>query len=112
MRTTTVSRKKLSAYRTPLEQLQALPQPIGINGGSYTYWVNVTRTPLRFTASDGSQIDTAHTLEHIADWMASGDAVAWLEFLKCGEDLEVLRDEGIVRTHGPRDQQGHEAAMR
>lgn len=98
---------------SPLAQLQRLPQPIGVNGGSYTYWVDVTKTPLKFTASDGSEIDKAKTLEDIAKWMAKWAADLWFEFLRGEESLELLQDEGIVKAkRGRGDQQEHEAGMR
>ena len=99
---------------SPLGQLKALPQPIGINGGSYTYWVDFTKTPLEFVASDGSELgDKCRTLEGIADWMAKWAAEIWMEFLNGDENLDLLREEGIVRIKkGRTDQQDHEAEMR
>jgi hypothetical protein len=98
---------------TPIGQLERLAQPIGINGGSYTYWVDVTKTPLKFTASDGSEIDKAKTLEDIAKWMDKWAAKLWLEFLNGDEDLEGLRAENIVRLKSKRtDQAEHEQNMR
>lgn len=98
---------------TPIGQLEQLPQPIGINGGSYTYWVDVTKTPLKFVASDGSEVDEAKTLEDIAKWMDKWAAQLWLEFLSGDEDLENLRAENIVRLKkGRGDQAEHERQMR
>lgn len=106
-------KKAASADHSPLGQLKALPQPVGINGGSYTYWVDVTKTPLTFTASDGSEIDEASTLEGIVPWMAKWAADLWLEFLNGDEDLDMLREEGIIRIKkGRTDQQDHESNMR
>lgn len=103
----------LAADDSPMGQLEKLPQPIGINGGSYTYWVDVTKTPLKFVASDGSIIDKAKKLEDIAKWMDKWSAKIWLEFLKGDEDLENLRGEGIIRSKkGGGDQQDHERHMR
>jgi hypothetical protein len=106
-----VSRKKKPVVDySPLGQLQKLPQPIGINGGSYTYWVDVTKTPLKFTASDGSELgDKCRTLESIAKWMDKWAAEIWLEFLDGKEDLDLLRGENIIRIKkGRGDQQEHE----
>jgi hypothetical protein len=102
--------KKASADDNPLGQLKALEQPIGINGGSYTYWVDVTKTPLKFIASDGSVINKAKTLEDIAEWMDKWAANLWLEFLNGEESLEFLKDENIIRAKKDRtDQQDHES---
>jgi hypothetical protein len=89
------------AIDSPLAQLQRLPQPIGINGGSYTYWVDVTKTPLKFTASDGSEINEAHSLRDIEKWMDKWAAQPWLEFLNGDEELEALQDEKIVCLKRP-----------
>jgi hypothetical protein len=97
------------ADNSPLAQLQHLPQPIGINGGSYTYWVDVTKTPLKFTASDGSEIEEAKTLKDIAKWLDKWAASFWLEFLDGQESLEVLQDERIIRVKtGHPSQANHE----
>lgn len=98
---------------SPLGQLKELPQPIGINGGSYTYWVDVTKTPLEFVASDGSELgDKCRTLEGIADWMEKWAAEIWLEFLNEDASLDALRGENIVRIKkGRTDQQDHESGM-
>jgi hypothetical protein len=105
--------KKVQKDYSPLGQLKELPQPIGINGGSYTYWVDVTKTPMTFVASDGSEIDEAKTLEDIAEWMDKWAAQIWLEFLDGQESLEMLRDENIIRLKkGRTDQQDHESNMR
>lgn len=97
-------------HNDALEQLKRLPQPIGINGGAYTYWVDVTKTPLKFTASDGSEVDEAKSLEDIARWMNKSKAELWLEFLNGDESLEMLQDEGLIRRkRGAGDQQEHEA---
>lgn len=99
---------------SPLEQLKALPQPIGINGGAYTYWVDVTKSPLKFTASDGAVIDEANTLEDIVKWMDKWAADLWQEFLSGDEALELLRGENIVRIRKPNgrmDQEDHESQM-
>jgi hypothetical protein len=98
---------------SPMGQLERLPQPIGINGGSYTYWVDVTKTPLKFVASDGSEIDEAKTLKDISKWMDKWAAQLWNEFLDGDEDLENLRAENIVRVKkGRGDQADHERMMR
>jgi hypothetical protein len=105
------ARKKPQKDYSPLGQLKELPQPIGINGGSYTYWVDVTKTPLKFTASDGAEVDEAKTLEDIARWMDRWAAQLWLEFLNGDESLEMLKDERIIRLRkGAGDQRDHEAA--
>jgi hypothetical protein len=105
--------KKPARDYSPLGQLKELPQPIGINGGAYTYWVDVTKTPLKFTASDGSVIDKAKTLEDIAKWMDKWAAQLWLEFLRDEEGIDALKAENIIRTKkGRTDQQDHEANMR
>jgi len=107
-----IRKKKEPVDDSPLGQLKRLPQPIGVNGGSYTYWVDVTKSPLKFTASDGSEIDKAKTLEDIARWMEKWAAEIWLEFLDGKEDLEMLRDENIIRIKkGRTDQQDHEENM-
>lgn len=109
-----VSRKKkpVEDY-SPLGQLKKLPQPIGINGGSYTYWVDVTKSPLKFTASDGSEVDEAKSLEDISKWMDKWAAEIWMEFLDGQEDLEMLRGENIIRIKkGSTDQQDHETKQR
>lgn len=105
------ARKKASAVDySPLGQLKALPQPVGINGGSYTYWVDVTKTPLKFTASDGAVLDKAKTLEDLTAWMEKWAADIWLEFLNGDENLEVLQGEGIIRSKkGRMDQSEHES---
>ena len=98
---------------SPLGQLKRLPQPIGINGGSYTYWVDVTKTPLKFVASDGSQIDKAKTLEDIAGWLDKYQATQWLAFLKGDSDADDLVADGVLRQKkGSTDQRDHEARMR
>lgn len=104
------AKKKYTSAPTPLKQLQALPQPIGINGGSYTYWVDVTKTPLEFVASDGSELgDECRTLEDISKWMEKWTAEIWKEFLDGEESLDFLREEGIVRLKkGRTDQRDHE----
>jgi hypothetical protein len=105
--------KKPPVDNSPLAQLKRLPQPVGINGGSYTYWVDVTKTPLKFTASDGDVVDKAKTLKDIAKWLDSHLAEVWLDFLNGDEDLEFLKDEGVIRAKkGRGDQQEHEAGMR
>lgn len=105
--------KKSSRDYSPLGQLKELPQPIGINGGAYTYWVDVTKTPLKFTASDGSVLDKAKTLEDVAKWMDKWAAQLWLEFLRDEEDIDALKAENIIRIKkGSTDQQDHEANMR
>ena len=110
--TVTEAKKPPKDY-SPLGQLKELPQPIGINGGSYTYWVDVTKTPLKFVSSDGAVIDKAKKLEDIAKWMDKWAAQMWLEFLDEKEDLENLKQEGIVRLKkGRTDQAEHEAHMR
>lgn len=114
---------------SPLGQLKRLPQPIGINGGSYTYWVDVTKTPLKFVASDGSPIDKAKTLEDIAKWLDKHLADDWLEFVT-GErpgapgangkpfvsnyvSADDLVADGLIRLKkGSTDQRDHEARMR
>lgn len=104
--------KKSQVDDSPLGQLKRLPQPIGINGGSYTYWVDVTKTPLKFTASDGSEVDEAKTLEDIAEWMDKWAAKIWLEFLNDEEGIDALRDENILRVKkGRTNQQDHEENM-
>lgn len=109
----TEAKAKTPIDDSPLGQLKQLPQPIGINGGSYTYWVDVTKTPLKFVASDGSVLTKAKTLEDIAKWMDRWAEKIWLNFLKGNEDLEGLKAEGIVRTKkGRMDQAEHEAHMR
>lgn len=98
---------------SPLGQLKRLPQPIGINGGSYTYWVDVTKTPLKFVASDGSPIDKAKTLEDIAGWLDSYQAKEWLAFLKGDSYVDDLVADGLIRQKkGSTDQRDHEARMR
>lgn len=93
-----------------LKQLKQLSQPIGINGGSYTYWVDVTKSPLKFVASDGSEVDEAKTLEDIAKWMDKWAADIWLDFLRGDEELDYLQEEGIIRQRkGRGDQQEHES---
>lgn len=105
--------KKPAKDYSPLGQLKELPQPIGINGGSYTYWVDVTKTPLKFTASDGSVVDEAKSLKDIAKWMDKWAAQLWLEFLNDEESLDMLRGENIIRVKKGRTDQGeHEANMR
>ena len=99
--------------RGPIEELKALPQPIGINGGAYTYWVDVTKSPLKFVASDGSELDEAKTLKDIGKWMDKHMQEFWNEFLDDQESLEFLMDEGVIRLKkGRGDQQEHEANMR
>jgi hypothetical protein len=97
-----------------IRELSRLPQPIGINGGSYTYFVDVTKKPLKFTASDGSVINRATTLYDIAGWMDNSNA--WLDFLNGDEDLAYLMDFNIVRPFKKRttpwsDQEEHENNM-
>lgn len=107
-----VEAKKSQVDDSPLGQLKRLPQPIGINGGSYTYWVDVTKTPLKFTASDGSEVDEAKTLEDIAEWMDKWAAKLWLEFLNDEEGIDALRAENILRVKkGRANQQDHEENM-
>jgi hypothetical protein len=107
------AKKKAPVDNSPEAQLRALPQPIGINGGSYTYWVDVTKSPLKFTASDGSEIDEAKSLRDIEKWMEKWAGQLWLEFLDGVESIEMLRDENILRTkRGRTDQQDHESNMR
>jgi len=101
---------------SPLGQLKELSQPIGINGGSYTYWVDVTKTPLKFTASDGSELDGEDgpkTLKDIGRWMAKWAQEYWNEFLDGEESLEFMMEEGIIKTKkGGMTQQDHERQMR
>jgi hypothetical protein len=110
----TEARKKTAVDRSPLGQLKALPQPVGINGGSYTYWVDVTKSPLTFTASDGSELgDDCRSLEDITKWMEKWAAQLWTEFLDGQEDIDLLREEGIIRVKkGRTDQEDHETHMR
>lgn len=94
-----------------LAALKKLKQPVGISGGAYTYWVDVTETPLQFIASDGSEVTKAKTLRDIGGWL--DDAEDWYAFLNGEEDLKFLMDNGIVRLKkGRTDQQDHEANMR
>jgi hypothetical protein len=109
------ARKKAATVdHSPLGQLKALPQPVGINGGGYTYWVDVTKTPLEFIASDGSELgDECRSLEDITKWMEKWAADIWKEFLAGDEDLDLLREEGIIRVKkGRTDQEDHETHMR
>ena len=109
---TLLALKEDHASDEALKRLQKLPQPIGINGGAYTYWVDVTKKPLKFVASDGAVVDRAKTLEDIAKWMSKWLAEIWLDFLQGKESLEFLQDEGIVRSKtGRTDQQEHEGRM-
>jgi hypothetical protein len=90
--------KKVIDY-SPAGQLARLPQPIGINGGSYTYWVDVTKAPMKFIASDGSEIDKAKSLEDIARWMDKWAAEIWLEFLAGAEGLSGTGAQTRFRLH-------------
>lgn len=99
---------------SPLGQLKELPQPIGINGGSYTYWVDVTKSPLKVVASDGSELgDKCKSLKDLSKWMSKWAADLWLEFLDGDESIDVLIGENIIRIKkGSTDQQDHESHMR
>lgn len=88
--------KKAVEDYSPLGQLKKLPQPIGINGGAYVYFVDVTQSPLKFVASDGEVLDQAKTLEDIAQWMPKWSAKLWLDFLNDEENLEALQAEEIL----------------
>lgn len=105
--------KKPVRDHSPLGQLKELPQPIGVNGGSYTYWVDVTKTPLKWVASDGSEMDGVSTLEGIKPWLEKHTAEFWQEFLDGEESLEFMLEERVIRLKkGRTDQQEHEAGMR
>lgn len=93
---------------SPLAQLSRLPQPIGINGGSYTYWVSIGQEPLKFVASDGAELPVT-TLDAIVPWMAKWAAKLLLEFLRGEETIEMLQEERILRTrHAGTEQAAHE----
>lgn len=110
---TEARKPKVEKDYSPLGQLKELPQPITINGGSYAYTVDVTKTPLKFTASDGESVDKAKTLEDLAKWLDRWAAKLWLEFLKGEESIDTLMAEDVIRFGvASRSQRGHEAKMR
>lgn len=92
-----------------IQALAGLPQPVGIHGGSYTYWVDVTKQPLRFRSSDGFELTEPTTLAGIERWMDSGYVSEWRQFLDGELDLEFMLGAGMVRAWGGRgDQPDHE----
>lgn len=107
-----VRTKKPVKDTSPLGQLKELPQPIGINGGAYTYWVDVTKSPLKFVASDGTELDEVSTLAGIEPWLDRHVVDDWKSFLNDEESLEYMREAGIIRVkRGRTDQQDHESRM-
>jgi len=99
--------------KDPLEQLQALPQPITVNGGSYSYTCDVVKNAHVWTASDGSKLRVKH-IKDIADWLDGDAAEVWKQFMDEDEYLSFLIDYGYVRPAkgGPfkpaHDQESHE----
>ena len=96
-----------------MAELQALPQPIGVNGGSYLYRVDLTKQPLVWTASDGSVLNNARTLRSIGDWM--DDPEGWFDVLDGNYDVQDAIRDGVLRLPKKRttpwsDQEGHELA--
>lgn len=94
-----------------IKALSDLRQPIGINGGAATYWVDVTKQPLVFKASDGSVLKGATSLRTLSRWMEEKED--WIAFIEGKEDLAFLLQYNIVRPfkgrNGPEtDQEDHE----
>ena len=93
--------------------LKALPQPISVNGGSYSYSCNVNKTPIRWVATDGAVVTQATNLRAIADWFDADNVEDWLGFLDGDYELDELIRNRIVRPGKqgqatPRDQAEHE----
>ena len=103
-------KKKGNSEQDAIDILKQLPQPIGIKGGSYTYWVDVTKKPLVFTASDGSVLDNANELEDIARWLDRDKADEWLDFLfrPYAFTPQELVDDGMIRKDKNKGQAAHE----
>jgi len=93
--------------------LKALPQPISVNGGSYSYRCDVNKTPIQWVATDGAVVTQATNLRAIAKWLDTEYVEDWLGFLDGDYDLTELIQERVVRPGkdgqpDPKNQSDHE----
>jgi len=94
-----------------IEWLKELPQPITVNGGSYSYRADVTKTPIQWIASDGSVLDGANTIRSISRWMDNPED--FLAYLDGDYYIEDMIQDRVIRpgkggVPAVRDQQDHE----